>query len=382
MPYNRCIHMGMRNLLISSGTLALLAVPAAAFAATTDFFGPIIPKTGVCICDGSTTGGVASAMDWGCVIIVIQNVTNFMVSMGVLLVVLAIAWAGFTLIVSGSKPEGRTRAKNLFLNSVIGLVLVLGAWLIVDTIMKTLYNSTESGTGASVSFGPWNTILARNADAYCLKPNKYPGQLTTGTVSPGGIDAVVGGILNAGTTNSSGGSCTVPKNPSNPCSVQSLSNTCFAASGANASSVCNFESSGGNPNIQSGTDKLNGGNGPSYSYGLWQINLTTTPLKTPSGMLNCPAAFVGLNNPSNSTCGGGSGNKVGPANYAYCTVAVKPDAASQDLFKKCVAAAKVPEINTQAACNLYNANAKNGSTRGLQPWLNTSQRCNVPLHGA
>ncbi len=355
MLYNKYIPSMRRFHWISLGVFALLAVVPLAVHADT-IFNPIV--SGECLCPGR-------APDWGCVLQTFQAAMNDFVSFAVVIITLFIAQAGFTYMTSPTNPEKKQLANKRLLNAVIGLLIVLCAWLLIDSLMKVIYNQNSG-------FGPWNSILVSNGNDLCIQPRQAPSAMQA--------LAQLSATNNGSGGSGAGGSCTVPANASNPCSAQSLSGTCFAASGANASQVCNYESSGGNPNISSGSDKLNGGSGPSYSIGLWQINLTTTPLQTSRGTLNCPAAFVGLNNPSNSVCGGGSGNKVGPSQLAYCNVAVKSDSQSQALYTACVAAAKDPAVNTQAACKLYNASS-GGSTRGLQPWLNTSQKCNVPLHG-
>lgn len=48
-------------------------------------------------------------------------------------------YAGFKLVTSGGNSEARGKAKNIFTNAVIGLVLAVGAWLIIKTILSILY---------------------------------------------------------------------------------------------------------------------------------------------------------------------------------------------------------------------------------------------------
>src|SRR5690606_10294241 len=54
------------------------------------------------------------------------------------LAIIVMVYAGFRLVVSAGDEGEWTKAKNLFTNVVIGIVLVLAAWLIVDTIMWAL----------------------------------------------------------------------------------------------------------------------------------------------------------------------------------------------------------------------------------------------------
>lgn len=172
--------------------------PFAAFAAETNFFGPIIPQMGdKCYCPGT-------AMDWGCVLQVFQGVMNVLVSLGVLAVVFFIAWAGFLMITGGSNPANRTKAKNRLINAVIGLVVILGAWLVVDTVMKTLYNpdTTFNSAAGETKFGPWNAIFTGEEANNCLDKNDHPGGLTDGgllgVVNPGTTDSTTGGNVPGG----------------------------------------------------------------------------------------------------------------------------------------------------------------------------------------
>ena len=48
------------------------------------------------------------------------------------------AYAGFELVTSGGNTEKKGKAKNIFTNTVFGLVLAAGAWLIIKTILSIL----------------------------------------------------------------------------------------------------------------------------------------------------------------------------------------------------------------------------------------------------
>lgn len=55
--------------------------------------------------------------------------------------------AGANILMHPDKPDEITKAKSMFSKTVIGLLFVLGAWLIVHTIVVTLV-STDAQTGA------------------------------------------------------------------------------------------------------------------------------------------------------------------------------------------------------------------------------------------
>lgn len=76
---------------------------------------------------------------------------------GVLMVVFAIitAWAGFGLVTSGGNPSAKQDAKNKLSNAIIGLIIVLAAWLLVDTVMRALL---PGNSGKITDYGPWSEI--------------------------------------------------------------------------------------------------------------------------------------------------------------------------------------------------------------------------------
>lgn len=59
---------------------------------------------------------------------------------GILFVVFAVlmAIAGVKLVTSGGNPGALNAAKDSFVNAIIGIIIILSAWLIVDTIMRGL----------------------------------------------------------------------------------------------------------------------------------------------------------------------------------------------------------------------------------------------------
>ncbi|MCA9362007.1 hypothetical protein KC906_01405 [Candidatus Kaiserbacteria bacterium] len=76
---------------------------------------------------------------------------------GVLFVVFAgvAAIAGFGLVTSGGNTEAKSAAKSKMTNAVVGLVIVLAAWLLVDTVMKGLL---AGGNGEISGYGVWSKV--------------------------------------------------------------------------------------------------------------------------------------------------------------------------------------------------------------------------------
>ena len=153
----------------------LLLIPLSADAQ----FGPIVPE----VCKSCPCG-------FGGVLAIIQNVVNFIIAISIVIATLIIAWAGGLYMLSATNPESRSTANKMLINAAVGLVIVLSAWLIVDFVMKTLYDNGSE-------FGPWNTILMGTGGDSCIVKNENQQALFDGNI-----------FAVPGQTPESGGSCT------------------------------------------------------------------------------------------------------------------------------------------------------------------------------
>lgn len=260
VPYNKENVARFRFVIYLSLTALLMAAPNMTFAAS--FFGPIIPQSGSCFCNGGP-------LDWGCVLQVIQNLMNLAVSLGVFACVMWLAFGGFSLIASRGNPEAISTAKARAFNSIVGIAVILCSWLIVDFVMKTLYNPDVSfnGISGSTKFGPWNSILAGTGNDYCIR------ETTPITISSGIITGLLPSSGSTGASTGSPGSDTgqvgVAKElcaPSNTaCSPAVMKSEGLNDAQANAMSCIAVTESSGNPNI--------GGSGTG-AQGLFQITGT------------------------------------------------------------------------------------------------------------
>lgn len=147
----------MRPILYTLLLLPLALVPADAYAQ----FGPLVPEA----CRACPCG-------FGGVLAIIQNVMNFLIAIGIIIATLIIVWGGILYVLSPANPENRSTANKMLLNAVIGLLITLSAWLIVDFVMKTLYGG---------QFGPWNSILLAGEGAACIEARENSA-LFSGTI--------------------------------------------------------------------------------------------------------------------------------------------------------------------------------------------------------
>jgi len=76
-----------------------------------------------------------------------SRVINFIsFNVAIPIAVLLFVVAGFLFLTSGGNQTRLTRAKGIFFNTLIGLVIIFCSWLIVDTIFKTLARDTFVGS--------------------------------------------------------------------------------------------------------------------------------------------------------------------------------------------------------------------------------------------
>lgn len=85
------------------------------------------------------------ACDFTYLLALANNVVDFLIKIGGLVAVIAVVYIGWIFVTSGGNPDARSRAKSILLNVVIGIALMLGAWLIVHLIVRALgYQGTNA----------------------------------------------------------------------------------------------------------------------------------------------------------------------------------------------------------------------------------------------
>lgn len=115
---------------------------------------------GLFVPDTATAQGIFGGVCEGttCSACNIVQVANTLISwlIGVVMILFAVlaVSAGFGLVTSGGNPSALTDAKSRFTNAFIGLLIVLSAWLLVDTLMRGLLG----GEGDISGYGPWSEI--------------------------------------------------------------------------------------------------------------------------------------------------------------------------------------------------------------------------------
>lgn len=267
------------------------------------------------------------------VIGIVQNLMNAGISVGIFFAVIIMAWAGLLYISTPTNPEARSKANNMLINAVVGMVIILSAWLIVDFVMKALYSGPDGQQG---KFGPWNNILT-GGDTCVSSIETLPlfnGNITAEAVK----NALTTGPSVRTGAGAGPGSCTV--RTSGGCAYQNFGMAFGSVEAAKqASQICFAESSGNVSNVSTSDVMKNDPKKRAFSFGLFQINLTWHSV----GGYDCPSAFKGKN----------------------YDATVKDEA----LYAKCVAAAKIAESNINTAIKIH-------ARTGWREW-STGKKCGL-----
>lgn len=89
--------------------------------------------------DLNNDGTIKNPCEFGHAMILIDKVIKFILfALVVPIAAIMFFYAGFKLVTSGGNTEARGQAKNIFSNTIIGLVIAVGAWLIIKTILSIL----------------------------------------------------------------------------------------------------------------------------------------------------------------------------------------------------------------------------------------------------
>lgn len=148
-----------------------------------------------------------------------NSTVNFLlIDVAAPLTTLVFAYAGFLMFTARGNEQQVSSAKTIFSTVLIGIIVVLAAWLIVDTIMRILLRE---------DFGPWNEIRCVDypiaADVPAATPPSEPGPTTPLPATTDGCSGCVAfpGGFPAKTAAQNG--CSSPPDPSggNMCIVSS-----------------------------------------------------------------------------------------------------------------------------------------------------------------
>ncbi len=145
-------------IMLPSFSLAATPIPTITNESGSGISGGLVP-CGVAEGPQSSTdssGNVTSSIQvtkpcgWSDLLNLVNNIITFMLYyMAIPIAAIMFAYAGFLLVTAGGEAAGaRTKAKNIFTNTVFGLILAVACWIIVKLILTTLgWTGIGSGLG-------------------------------------------------------------------------------------------------------------------------------------------------------------------------------------------------------------------------------------------
>lgn len=263
----------------------------------------------------------------------VRNVIEFIIVVASSIAVLIFMYAGFLYLTSGGSMEKAKKANSMFTSVVIGYILILAAFLIVDLIMQTLVSEE------------FPSILNWNDDIECIYPTVPEKRGFTNSE-----------LLFESGAGVAGGSCSVMENGA--CAQSKLG--CFGDTTA-ASKVCNLESGGGRVKIQSATDLCK--DGKSFSGGVFQINVLANHSKIPG----CSDDF--FEKKGSSAQGDCLLPKTNSKGVEYCAIR-DCKITNESKYDQCMKQIYDEKTNLEIACNLY-------SNGGFTHWQTSAKACSV-----
>ncbi len=163
-------------------TIVLFALPLAAHAAI-PFFGPIIDPSWTV---SGPNGATQCPLGWGAIITVINNIIELLLTIAIVFIApVMIAYSGFLFVVNPVNPSGKENAKKILQNTILGIVIALAGWLIVDAVMAVLYNPATVGS-------TWSSLITSGDALTCLPQEGVGTGLNQSTNGTPGVTVVPG----------------------------------------------------------------------------------------------------------------------------------------------------------------------------------------------
>jgi len=191
-------------------------------------------------------------------IMVINNIISFLITLAIVFVApVMIAYSGFLFVVNPVNAGGKEKAKGILLNTVLGIIIALSGWMVVDAVMAVLYKPSNPGE-------TWSDLIGSRGIDPCISLSGSLNQTVTG-VGVTGVSAG-GGVVYSGTT----AQCSSSNLACSPTALQSAG---FTPTQANVMSCIAVTESSGIPGTPPYNTTHPGSN--STACGTFQITQTT-----------------------------------------------------------------------------------------------------------
>ena len=188
----------MKPLLPLIITLIILLVPDLALAQNL----PDVNKDG--IFNGGGLIPCGQSADNTCnschVVILANTVVKWLIGITFMIFAAMAVYSGVKLVISGGNSSAKEDAKEMFTNAFIGLFIILGAWLMIDTLLRFVLKGGESGN--IEGYGPWSQVKCvteakPGITNLAIEEEEFTPAMVNGVATPAGNASVAGAGLTA-----------------------------------------------------------------------------------------------------------------------------------------------------------------------------------------
>lgn len=131
----------------------VMVTPSLSFAASTVTFDGLA--------ESSVAAGLVTCSGPDCtfcsLIQMVDKIIDWVVAFAVILAILILVYTGFKMVYSQGNSNEWAKAKEQLINIFIGMLLIVAAWTLVDTLMKLLVDDK-----ITTQYGPWHEIKGSN----------------------------------------------------------------------------------------------------------------------------------------------------------------------------------------------------------------------------
>ena len=228
-----------------------------------------------------------------------DNVTNIIIALALGISVIIFMYAGWLMLSAAGNSTQIKKGKDVMLNVLVGLVIILTAWLVIDVMLKSLLPGGQVTTGSITM--PWNKIACSTQrdlkDANPQFPTTSGWQIVTAWQNDTNTTVNVCGPTPAGNTDCTaqinsclvaGNAYSIDTNNPNRYTVNCVNNS---QPGPNSNRVlCSATPNGGNNNCTSQMQACTAAGNAAYqdrsNANSYYVVCTPLPTAPPSSNLN------------------------------------------------------------------------------------------------
>lgn len=82
---------------------------------------------------------------WSAISFIFNDILGILMSIGLTAAIIMVSYAGFVLLKGQGDPSARSKAKKIFKDIILGLILLFGAYYIVDLILVRVGFTDRAG---------------------------------------------------------------------------------------------------------------------------------------------------------------------------------------------------------------------------------------------